>query len=63
MCEIDKQQVHVTLRDKVRNMEKAVDDMEVSSLGCVPHTPQLTVQRVCCHSAASQTHLLTQGRW
>ena len=27
------------------------------------HTLQLLYTRVCCHSAASHTHLLTQGRW
>ena len=41
--EIDKQHVHVILRDNVRNMKKAVDDMEVPSVGCVSHTLQLAV--------------------
>ena len=27
------------------------------------HTLHLLYTRVCCHSAASHTHLLTQGRW
>ena len=34
-CEIDKQRVHVILRDNIRNMKKAVDDMEVPSVGCI----------------------------
>ena len=34
-CEIDKQHVHIILCDNIRNMKKAVDDMEVPSVGCV----------------------------
>ena len=36
--DIDRQCDHVILRDNVRNMKKAVDDMEVPSMGCVSHT-------------------------
>ena len=43
MCEIDKQRVHVILRDNIRNMKKAMEDMDVPSVGCVSHTFQLTV--------------------
>ena len=38
VCEIDKQCVHIILHDSVRNMKKAMDDMEVPSVGCVSHT-------------------------
>ena len=58
--EIDKQCVHVILRDNVRSMKKAMDDIEVPNVSCVLHR---LYTRVCCHSALSQTHLLTQGRW
>lgn len=37
-CEIDKQRL---LRDNVRNMKKAMDDMEVPSVGCISLTLQL----------------------
>ncbi|KAJ8380963.1 hypothetical protein SKAU_G00017410 [Synaphobranchus kaupii] len=40
---IDKQQVHVILRDNARNMKKAMDDMGVLSVGCIAHTLQLVV--------------------
>ena len=42
----------VILRDNVRNMKKAVDDMEVPSMGCVSHTLLLAVHEgllsQCC---------------
>ena len=38
MCEIEKQWVDVILRDNARNMKKAMDGMEVPSMGCVSHT-------------------------
>ena len=44
-CEIEKQRVHVNLRDKIRNMKKAMDDMEVPSVGCIPQTLQLAVHK------------------
>ena len=37
-CEIDKQRVHVILCDNVRNMNKAMEDMAVLSVGCIAHT-------------------------
>ncbi|KAJ4932001.1 hypothetical protein JOQ06_017663 [Pogonophryne albipinna] len=40
---IDKPRVHVILRDNARNMVKAMDDLEVTSVGCVAHTLQLAV--------------------
>ncbi|KAJ4939549.1 hypothetical protein JOQ06_028997 [Pogonophryne albipinna] len=40
---IDKPRVHVILRDNARNMVKAMDDLEVKSVGCVAHTLQLAV--------------------
>ncbi len=40
---IEKQQVHVILRDNARNMKKSMDDMGVPSMGCVAHTLQLVV--------------------
>lgn len=41
--EIDKQRVHVILRDNARNMKKAMEDLGVPSMGCVAHTLQLAV--------------------
>ena len=43
VCEIDKQHVHVILRDNARHMNKAVDDMEVPSTVCVSDTLQLAI--------------------
>ncbi len=40
---IEKQQVHVILRDNARNMQKAMDDMGVLSMRCVTHTLQLVM--------------------
>lgn len=40
---IEKSRVHVILRDNARNMKKAMDDMEVTSVGCLAHTLQLAV--------------------
>ncbi|KAJ4933926.1 hypothetical protein JOQ06_006735 [Pogonophryne albipinna] len=40
---IDKPRVHVILQDNARNMVKDMDDMEVTSVGCVAHTLQLAV--------------------
>ena len=37
-CEIDKQWGDVILRDNAWNMKKAMDDMEVTSVGCVART-------------------------
>ena len=45
MCEIDKQHVHVILRDSVRNMKKAMDDMAVLSVGCITYILQLAVDK------------------
>ena len=42
-CEIDKQRIHIIWRDNVRNMEIAMDDMEVPSMDCISHTLQLAV--------------------
>ena len=61
MCEIDKQRVRVILCDNVRNMKKAMDDMEAWAASRT-HLSWLYT-RVCCHSAATQTHLLSQGKW
>ena len=41
---IDKKKVHVILRDNAANMRKAMDQLEVASLGCFAHTLQLVVQ-------------------
>ncbi len=40
---IDKQRVHVILRDNAANMKKAMRDMGVPSVGCVAHSCQLCV--------------------
>ena len=37
-CEIDKQWVDDILHDNIRNMKKAMDDMEVPSVGWVSQT-------------------------
>ena len=57
VCEIDKQRVHVILHDNLRNMKKAVDDMEVQSVGCVLHT-----SAGCTRGSAvtAQRHRLTR---
>lgn len=41
---IEKSRVHVIVRDNARNMKKAMDDMEVKSVGCLAHTLQLAMQ-------------------
>ena len=38
VCKVDKQRVHVILCNNVRNMKKAVDDVEVPSVGYVSYT-------------------------
>ena len=43
VCKIDKQRVGVIFHDNIRNMKKAIYDMEALSVGCVSHTLQLTV--------------------
>ena len=55
VCEIDKQCVHVILHDNLRNMKKAVDGMEVPSVGCISHTLKLAVHE----GLLSQNHRLT----
>ena len=40
---IDSKKVHVILRDNAANMKKAMDQLQVSSLGCFAHTLQLIV--------------------
>ena len=48
MCETDKQSIHVILRDSVRYKRKALDHMEVPSVGCITHTLQLAAITVQC---------------
>ena len=53
-CEIDKQHVHVILRDNVRNKKKENGDMKVPSVGCVSHTSAgCTRGSAVTHSAAN----------
>nr|XP_054604940.1 zinc finger BED domain-containing protein 4-like [Nothobranchius furzeri] len=40
---IEKERVHVIVRDNARNMKRAMEDLAVPSLGCVAHTLQLVV--------------------
>ena len=40
---IPKENVHVVLRDNARNMQKAMDECGVKSVGCMAHTLQLAV--------------------
>ena len=49
MCEIDKQRIHVILRDNVRNMKKAIDDMEVPCITASPANTRKVVGQ--CFSA------------
>lgn len=42
---IDKNRVHVILRDNAANMKRAMDQLGVPSLGCFAHTLQLVVQQ------------------
>ncbi len=35
--------MHVVLRDDARNMQKAMDECGIKSLGCIAHTLQLAV--------------------
>ena len=45
---IPKSNIHVVLRDNASNMKKAMDEMDVPSLGCFAHTLQLCM-KVYCH--------------
>jgi hypothetical protein len=40
---IPKENVHVVLHDNARNMQKAMDECGLKSLGCMAHTLQLAV--------------------
>uniref|UniRef100_A0A1A8MBN7 Zinc finger, BED domain containing 4 n=2 Tax=Nothobranchius pienaari TaxID=704102 RepID=A0A1A8MBN7_9TELE len=40
---IEKERVHVIVRDNAQNMKRAMEDLAVPSLGCVAHTLQLVV--------------------
>ena len=55
--------VHVILHDNVRNMKKAVDDMEVLSVCCVSHALQLAVHKGLLSQCSISDSLLSQGRW
>ena len=52
-CEIDKQRVHIILRNNIRNMKKNNDDMEEPSVSCISHTSagctQGSAVTVQCH--------------
>ncbi|KAK7898583.1 hypothetical protein WMY93_019436 [Mugilogobius chulae] len=58
---IDKERVHVILRDNAANMKKAMRDMGVRSLGCVAHSCQLCVQEGLL-SQRSVTEILANAR-
>ncbi|XP_073715900.1 zinc finger BED domain-containing protein 4-like [Misgurnus anguillicaudatus] len=58
---IDKQRVHVILRDNAANMKKAMRDMGVPSLGCVAHSCQLCVHEGLL-SQRSVTETLANAR-
>ena len=58
---IEKQHVHVILRDNARNMKKAMDDMGVPSMGCVAHTLQFIVHEGLL-SQRSITYTLANAR-
>ena len=63
VCKVDKQRVHVILCNNVRNMKKAVDDVEVPSVGYVSYTLKLAVLKSLLSKCMSQTNLLMQGTW
>ncbi|KAL0151124.1 hypothetical protein M9458_053637, partial [Cirrhinus mrigala] len=58
---IDKQRVHVILRDNTANMKKAMRDMGVPSVGCVAHSCQLCVHEGLL-SQRSVTETLANAR-
>lgn len=58
---IDKQRVHVILRDNAANMKKAMRDMGVPSVGCVAHSCQLCVHEGLL-SQRSVTETLANAR-
>ena len=61
-CEMEKQHVHVILRDNVRNMKTAVDSWEVPSMGCISHTLQLAVHEGLLSQCSVMDPPATQGR-
>ncbi|XP_052393278.1 zinc finger BED domain-containing protein 4-like [Carassius gibelio] len=58
---IPKSNVHVVLRDNASNMKKAMDEMDVASLGCFAHTLQLVVHEGLL-SQRSVSDALANGR-
>ncbi|CAM4568595.1 unnamed protein product [Leuciscus chuanchicus] len=58
---IPKSNVHVVLRDNASNMKKAMDEMDVPSLGCFAHTLQLVVHEELL-SQRSVSDALANGR-
>lgn len=58
---IDKQRVHIILRDNAANMKKAMRDMGVPSVGCVAHSCQLCVHEGLL-SQRSVTETLARAR-
>lgn len=58
---IPKSNVHVVLRNNASNMKKAMDEMDVPSLGCFAHTLQLVVHEGLL-SQRSVSDALANGR-
>ncbi|XP_077063451.1 zinc finger BED domain-containing protein 4-like [Siphateles boraxobius] len=58
---INKNKVHVILRDNAKNMKKAMDQLGVASLGCFAHTLQLIVHEGLL-SQRSVSDALANGR-
>lgn len=58
---IPKSNVHVVLRDNASNMKKAMDEMDVPSLGCFAHNLQLVVHEGLL-SQRSVNDALANGR-
>ena len=58
---IPKSNIHVVLRDNASNMKKAMDEMDVPSLGCFAHTLQLVVHEGLL-SQRSVSDALANGR-
>ena len=66
---IDKNKVHVILRDNAANMKKAMDQLGVPSLGCVAHLLQLVVhqgllaQRAVSNAIANGRKIVTHFKY
>ena len=56
---IKKEMVHVVLRDNAHNMEKAMKECGVASLGCMAHSLQLAVNKAVLSQRAVSDYVAT----